>query len=377
MATGAKPAGVAVLVLAPRSLPLAGKIATNLVRYGPVRIYCRHCQPGNTLPVANQVLSGPITVQDYDSLPHLLDEIWGRFGALVLVMSLGIVMRLVAPRLRSKTIDPAVLVVDEAGRFVISAASGHLGGANDLTALLARALGAQPVITTATDGQGLLAPDLLAGRYRMAVHPLTRIKEVNAALLAGQRIVYYSDWPLPEPGIDQRPLLQYLAGEREGDWQIVVSDAAGVPEPARGLLLIPRRLVLGVGCRRGVAGEAVCRAVQQALAGAGRRMEAVKALATVDLRSGEPALEQTAAWLGVPLLAYDRRQIGEIMRARPGEFSFSPYVEQKIGVGGVCEPVSLLACQQGRLLLAKQKMAGVTVAIAEDALWWSGWGRAE
>ncbi|MGQ9556811.1 MAG: cobalt-precorrin 5A hydrolase [Desulfurispora sp.] len=377
MAAGGRPGGAAVLVLASRSLPLAGRIAAVLARRGPVRIFCRDYRPDADAFATGHELAERVVVSGYSNLSDLLEEIWEQYVILVLVMSLGIVMRLVAPRLRSKAVDPAVLVVDEAGRFVISAACGHLGGANDLAASLARALGAQPVITTATDGRGLLAPDLLAGRYRMAVSPLSGIREVNAALLAGQKIVYYSDWPLPEPELNRRPLTAYLAGEREGDWQVVISDAAGVPEPQRGLLLIPRRLALGVGCRRGVTGEAVRRAVQQALSMTGRRPEAVKVLATVDLRSGEPALEQTAAWLGVPLVAFGRRQIEEIMQSRPGDFSFSPYVEQKIGVGGVCEPVSLLACRQGRLLLGKQKMHGVTVAMAEDTLWWSDWDREE
>ncbi|MDR3160528.1 MAG: cobalamin biosynthesis protein [Spirochaetaceae bacterium] len=276
--------------------------------------------------------------------------------ALVFIGACGIALRAVAPLVASKDRDPAVVVIDETARWVISLLSGHLGGANDLTREIAVLLGGEAVITTATDLRGLFAVDCWAKQHNLAIDSLEKAKEVSARILAGEEIPLYSDYPISGPV----PRGIRMTADREGPFGIAVSlyrknDAW--------LRLVPRCLYLGIGCRKGAGEEALLAAVEAALDR--RRLDAagIAGVGTVDLKAEEPALVRLCEKRGWPLQAFSPARLMELT----GETAFasSEFVRTVTGADNVCERAAVLASGEGRLCLEKFARSGVTVAAAE------------
>lgn len=276
--------------------------------------------------------------------------------ALVFVGAVGIAVRAVAPWLSDKLQDPPVVVIDERAHFVIPLLSGHVGGANELAGRIAAWLGACPVITTATDINRLFAVDVFAARNGLAISDRARAKAVSAALLEGKPVGFFSDFELEGGAGRPRGCLGQVCGENV--W-ITVRDGPGEAEGGAGWLrLVPRAVVLGIGCRRGISDEALEQAVKKALAAAGLDRRAVKAAATIDLKKEEPALLRLASRYGWELRSYSAARLAAV----EGCFSSSDFVQRTAGVGNVCERAA--CCGGGALLLHKQAGGGVTVAAA-------------
>ncbi|MBR4185312.1 MAG: cobalamin biosynthesis protein, partial [Clostridia bacterium] len=189
-----------------------------------------------------------------------MGDLFSAHDALIFIGACGIAVRDIAPHLRSKTEDPAVLVLDDRGRYVIPILSGHIGGANALAGLLAAKLGALAVVTTATDGAGRFSCDAWAASHACAISSMETAKAVSAAILTGD-IPLSSEFPLPDalaPGLvrGESGLLGIRIGVRTEEPFDVT------------LRLIPRVVTLGIGCRKGIPSEAIRSAVSQTLAAA-------------------------------------------------------------------------------------------------------------
>lgn len=307
----------------------------------------------------------------FDSLRAALAEAFATERQLVLVMAAGIAVRLLAPLLAGKRHDPAVVVLDEGGRHVISLLSGHLGGGNRLAGQLAAAIGAVPVITTATDTAGLTAVDVLAEAFQLQPEPFARIKEYNYAQLQGETVAVFADSPPPSPeryaGLCFRRSDDYAVLRQQFAWRAVITDLACWPGAEGDLHLRPASLYAGVGCRRGIGSAEVLDAIRKVFLASGLAPASLAALATIEAKRDEPGLKQAAELLGKPLMTFSVRQIRELKVP----CRHSPFVYQSMGVGGVCEPAAILAAG-GRLLVEKQKLNGVTVAVARAASpWWA------
>ena len=308
-----------------------------------------------------------------------------RFGdseALIFVGACGIAVRAVAPWVRDKFQDPAVVAVDEGGRFVIPLLSGHVGGANRLARLLAGSLGAVPVITTATDVSGKFAVDVFAAENGCAISDRRLAKEISAAVLAGERIPLLSDFPLE----GEFPREIYVCKKTAAGGKDLTGSAAELEERTGGLRiritlsdreregelrLIPRAAVLGMGCRRGVSEEELWRAAERALGEAGVDRRGLRALASVDLKKNEEGLIRLAARLQVPFLTFSAEELNRL----PGEYSSSDFVKRTAGVDCVCERAAMAAAclggGRGRLAAGKRAFGPVTAAVAaaEQTIW--------
>ena len=278
-------------------------------------------------------------------------------AALVFVGAAGIAVRAVAPHLVSKATDPAVLAVDECGQFAIPLVSGHLGGANALAREIARVTGATACITTATDANGFFAFDDWARVQGMAVADTRRIKAVSAKLLAGETVTVCSSFP--------------IAGDIPSGVAFTESDAPDVWVDVHGhetLTLVPPALVLGVGCRRGIAREALETRFAAFCAENEILPQSISCAATIDLKRKEAGLLDFCAGHGWPLSFYTAAEL----RALEGDFSVSAFVEETTGVGNVCERAACL-CAGGKLTVVKSTGDGVTFALArrEISLDWS------
>lgn len=291
-----------------------------------------------------------------ESLREWTGKAFAECDALVFVGAAGIAVRAVAPFVVSKASDPAVLCMDEQGRFLISLLSGHLGGANELARELAALVGAVPVITTATDAGGRFSVDDFARRERLFLDDLKLAKEIAADVLEQRTIGLYSDFEMygripPE-----------LSVQKRGELGISISlDETYDPFP-RTLHLVPQITVLGIGCRRGTSADQIEAAVTKVLEQNQISVHSAAKAATIDLKKNEPGLLEFCRRWKLPLLTYT----AEELQAVEGEakFSESAFVRQTVGVGNVCERSALKASGRKRLLQGKTAADGVTVAVA-------------
>lgn len=317
--------------------------------------------------------------------------------ALIFVGASGIAVRTIAPFLKSKTEDPAVLVLDEAGQYVISLLSGHIGGANEYALRISRLTGAKPVITTASDVRGRIAVDVFAKKNHLKIGSMKAAKEVAAAILRGGQVGLCCtgeiEGRVPPELMQLAPERKSLAGTGQLDCLIWISGRSiaetyvsypwkifygtdGEPFLQREaytadrevfqhsipiLHLIPRVVTVGIGCRRGKEAAAIEPAVRKALVEAFVPMEAVCGAASIDLKKQEQGILAVCGTFGIPFETYTAEELNQV----PGTFSGSEFVKKTTGVDNVCERAALaLAGGGGRLLRKKYAADGVTVALA-------------
>ncbi len=213
----------------------------------------------------------------FDRLAELSREVFPLYRGLIYIAPIGAVVRAIAPCIRHKTVDPAVVAVDVGGRWAVSLLSGHEGGANQLAMTVANILDAEPVISTTTEA---------------------------------------------------------------------VKD-----------------LIVGVGCRRGAEAGTIVAAIRDALSLAGCDLARVRLLASAQIKADEPGLLEAARLLGLPLRLVSAEEIRHTARA----FEHSEFVQNKVDLPAVAEPAALLAGRRTQLLLPKQILHGVTIAIARES----------
>lgn len=285
--------------------------------------------------------------------------------AMIFVSATGIAVRAIAPWIRDKMTDPPVVTVDEGAQFVIPLLSGHVGGANELARHIADWLEAVPVITTATDVNGKFAVDLFASAYHMTITDRKEAKNISAAVLEGKQIGVFSDLPikkLPDGFVMDRWCEENIC--------ITVKDPSFPEKKASYLRLVPRAVVLGVGCRRGTDPEFMKEKVFVLLKEHGIDPAAVKAIASVDVKQDEPAVLDLKQLFDGECLhqpCEQRFYTPEQLNQVPGDFKESAFVKKQIGVGNVCERSACAA--GGKLLVEKQAGDGITLAAALE---WQG-----
>lgn len=277
---------------------------------------------------------------------------------IIFIGAAGIAVRTMAPYVKSKRTDPAVVVIDEKGQFVISLLSGHLGGANQLTEEIAEHLAAIPVITTATDVNHKFAVDVFAKKNHLWISDMTLAKEVSARILRGERLTAGMGtgfrkgekiFNCPELILEERD----SPDGRKGSFWIQV-------EEGKILHLFPKNLVLGVGCRRGITEEKIEETVKKVLDEYEINSHRIKKITSIDLKKEEPGLVAAAKHWKLPFETFS----GEELQKTEGEFSSSAFVNQITGVDNVCERSAVLGSRGGVLLIKKQAREGVTVACA-------------
>ncbi len=313
----------------------------------------------------------------------LLPEIWRDRGAFIFVMAAGIVVRLISPLVGDKAIDPAVVVVDEKGEFVVPLLSGHLGRANEIARALAKITGGKAVITTSSDVNGLPALDLMAMDLGLVVENPRSLAEAMAAFLNGKGLSIYADvslgwWEeefrkagaevLPERNCEIRP---DAAPEGKSDRRARTRSVLVTEKRIEGdgvAVLRPKCLWFGIGCRKGVAKEEILDAIGLAAKNAGVSLLSLAGMATIDRKASESGLIEAASELGARLKLYAPEELGAAvakMKSGGTRPTLSGFVKNTVGVGSVCEAASALASGMGSLLLPKTRFGRVTVAIAK------------
>ena len=276
-------------------------------------------------------------------------EAFAQADALVFVSATGIAVRSIAPHIVAKDQDPAVIVLDEGANFCIPLLSGHIGGANALAQRICDITGAAFVVTTASDVNGVFAVDAWATEQGLKVLNTPAIKGVTSRLLAGETVTYASELDIagtPPQGV------KIAATPEEADVHI------GIRPSARGLNLVPRIAIVGIGCRKGTEQHHIADAFTDFLREHGIAREAVCSIASIDLKKDEPGLVAFARETGLPFETFSADELG----ALGGEFSSSEFVQGITGVDCVCERACVAA--GGALAIPKTVVRSVTFALA-------------
>lgn len=278
--------------------------------------------------------------------------------ALIFIGACGIAVRSIAPYVTSKASDPAVLVIDECGGFVISLLSGHLGGANELALLAAEILGAQPVVTTATDLHRRFAVDVFAKKNECRILNLHAAKEVSAAILAGEPVGFYSEFPyegeLPEG------LVLCEEAETRPRVGVAVTIYEGCTPFEETVQVIPRAVTLGMGCKKGTDFQTILTAAIACLIERNINIRSIEKIASISLKKDEPGLIAFAQnWIR-PFETFEPEEL----KAVEGNFTPSAFVNEVTGVDNVCERSAVLGSGGGVLIKKKTGANGVTTALA-------------
>ena len=304
-------------------------------------------------------------------------EFFHAYDKIVFLVSLGAVVRLIAPHLKDKHVDPAVLVVDDRAQFVISVLSGHVGGANAFTETVAKALGAAPVITTASDVGKTIPVDILGRELGWTLEGEEHVTRVSASVVNEEPVAFLQEtgekswWtrptPLP-PNIECFTSLEALMekegfGKRYGAY-LVVTDRSRSSFPGqmqdRTVLYRPKSLDLGMGCDRGTPLEEIEELIGTTLEKNGLSMASVRALATLDQKSDERAFLQLCEKNDWKLVAFSKEELQQV----EGILTPSAVVEKWVGTPSVSEAAALRSSGASALLVPKVKAKRATLAVA-------------
>ncbi|MBF0572826.1 MAG: cobalt-precorrin 5A hydrolase [Desulfamplus sp.] len=347
----------------------------------------------------------------FDKLAVMFQQHFTSYDAHICIFSTGIAVRMVAPLIKSKVTDPAVVVIDDKGFHAISLISGHLGGANELAIKVGQLTGAAPVITTATDVNNLPSIDMVAKKQNLFIENPDMIKKVNMAFLHREKIVLFDPFNRLKPHIpneflyetqsqellfntqsqnvlsemqsqevlfkttSQEILFGMASQEVQPNVEVLCSDVVDVVSHGTNcnfncesvkhtLVLRPLSLFVGMGCNRGTTKSELLELLITSFNEHNLSINSVAALATTSIKQDEKGLLELSYELGKPIKFYDKTELNSVKTIQ----NPSKMVEKHIGVKSVCEAAAILAAQKGKLIVPKIKKGNATLAVARIVL---------
>ncbi len=293
-----------------------------------------------------------------DGVAEAFGRNWEKFDGFVCVMATGIVVRCIASLLKDKRCDPAVIVCDERGQFVISLLSGHLGGANALAQKVAQISGGTAVITTASDVRRQTALDIWAHDNGLIAVDNKKLTTMSARLVnRGKLLLFFDEMSIADLPAD------FHRVEQKSDADVVVTYRVASEQGA--LVLHPVNLVAGVGCNRGTAVSDIERALHEACDAHGLALQSVRNLASIDLKADEKGLLAFAHEKGYRIDFFTKDELNSVENV-----SSSQAVMKATGAKGVAEPAALLSAGSNKLIVRKMKWKDVTIALAVAEFPW-------
>jgi cobalt-precorrin 5A hydrolase len=311
------------------------------------------------------------SIQLFDGSVRLLfPALFPVYKGLIIIISLGAVIRMIAPLLQDKKKDPGIVVIDDKGEHVISVLSGHLGGANELTLEVAAAIGARPVITTASDVQKTIAVDLFGRRFGWQWEAEDKLTSVSAAVVNEETIAVIQEsgernwWLHAIPMPSNIQVYDHIADAvvAKPHAALVVTHRLLKPDEEKilqnGVLYRPKVLVLGMGCNRGTAMVEIEAVILKILEELQFSIRSVKALCTIDLKKDEAGLLEVCQKYGWELVCYTPEQLNQVSIEAPSETVF-----KYTGAYAVSEPAVKLFTGNEQLVVNKKKSGNVTISL--------------
>lgn len=295
----------------------------------------------------------------FKSLANEIHEQFNLYSGHVFIFSTGIAVRIIAPLLKSKIIDPAVVVVDDNGNHAISLISGHLGGANELTKKIADIIKAIPVITTATDSNKLPAIDMIAKDNGIFIETPENIKHINMAFLMGKPVGLYDPFEFIKKNLSKTFWLDTDGKDKKKSMEILCSHK--VDDVSRETLILrPPVLSVGIGCNRGTSREEIKHFLFMTLKNEGLSLKSIYRFATTSVKEDEAGLLELSREMKIPMDFYGKKDLNSVKTIKTP----SKMVEKHLGVKSVCEAAAILSADNGELIVPKKKNKDVTIAVA-------------
>ncbi|CAM3812347.1 cobalamin biosynthesis protein [Aeromicrobium ponti] len=305
------------------------------------------------------------------SVRLLLPSLFQNYKGIILIISLGAVVRMIAPLLKDKKTDPGVVVIDDKGEHAISVLSGHLGGANELTREIAELIGAKPVITTASDVQKTIPVDLFGKRFGWVWESADKLTPVSASVVNEEHVAVVQEsgekgwWTYDRPLPDN--IKTYLgikhALEAKPSAALIVTHRNLQPQEEaileNGVLYRPKVIVLGIGCNRGTKSSEIESVIENTLTELNFSIKSVKAICTIDLKKDEEGLLEIVKKFGWEFHWYLPEELNTIPLQQPSETVF-----KFTGAYGVSEPAAMLYSGAKKLEIVKKKSGNVTISVA-------------
>ncbi|SDH03762.1 cobalt-precorrin 5A acetaldehyde-lyase [Alteribacillus persepolensis] len=297
-----------------------------------------------------------------------------QYDGIVLIISLGAVVRMISPLLKDKKIDPAVVVIDDNGDFAISVLSGHLGGANHLTRQVASKLDATPVITTASDVQGTIPVDIFGQSFGWTIEDFTHVTRASAAVVNEEPLLILQEsgekswWPSAKPLPAQMRVVSSMEEEalQEAHCALVIthrmlSDSDRNKLPHIHVVYRPKVIHIGIGCNRGTEAGEIEAVIRKTLEKWKLSPASIKKIATIDLKKDEKGLLEVCEKNEWPFVYYTPNELNRVSIPHP-----SDVVYKYTGAYGVSEPAAVLSSGNETLLIEKEKQGNVTISIAVE-----------
>lgn len=284
---------------------------------------------------------------DFNSLTALMKDIFGQYDALVFVGACGIAVRAIAPYVKSKVTDPAVVVIDEKGSFVIPILSGHIGGANELAVEISQITGGTPVITTATDINNKFSVDTFAVKNNLHIGDTKLIKEISSRVIAGEKIGLYTDYEvknIPDCFSEKAEAGICISNDEKKPFKITLN-------------LFPKNIVVGIGCRRNC--ENIEEHIIDFLKTNNCSINSLCAAATIDVKKNEQGILDFCGKYKIPMNVFSAAELNDT----EGEFKNSDFVKKTVGVGNVCERAA--AAARASIMVHKTVFKGMTLALGK------------
>ena len=300
-----------------------------------------------------------------NGLKEAMKNVLSFYENIIMIMACGIAVRAIGPHLESKLKDPAVIVLDEMGRNVISLVSGHIGGANDLAVKIAKIIGGNPIITTASDNQGVISVDMLARKFDLALTDYEKAKRITSDIVNGRRVGLISDIKIKSDiGNGVTITTWEMAGDSEFVSLIYIGNKNIEEKELPLVKLITKNIVLGIGCRRDTKEADIIDFIKRTFEEYKLSIEAIHLVCTIALKREEKGIISLCQYLDVPLKIIDDESIKVI----EDDFECSYFVRKTVGFGCVCEPCGFLGSKSGRQLIPKKSYKGITLSVYEEDL---------
>lgn len=281
-----------------------------------------------------------------------------RCSLLVFISAAAIAVRGIAPFVKDKKTDPAVVCLDDNGKFVISLLSGHIGGGNDFAKRIANILLGTAVITTATDVNGKFACDSWAKKNGCEISDMNIAKAVSAEIL-NRDIPMFSDFELIGKAGGVNVLYSVKDGKVQGETLGIYLTYKTEKPFKKTLSLFPKCIIIGIGCKRGTSKEKLASTLFSVLEANNISPHSIARIASIDVKKDEEGLLNLAKELDVPIDFYSAEKLSQV----EGDFSVSTFVESVVGVSNVCER-SCMCHESTQLIVPKTASDGVTVAVS-------------
>ena len=297
-------------------------------------------------------------------LTECVGVLFQQYKTILFMCASGIVIREIAPHLKNKASDPAVLLIDSNARYVVPMLSGHLGGANEKALQISRKIGAEAVITTATDLAHSLAVDLIAKKKNLVIEDMKKAKDVTALILSGKPVGIINIAQIDLSGINlpENVFLTGMKGVCELDGMIEITNFdKGIAHPCNARL-IRKNVIVGIGCRKGMEEEAITIQLLVLLAAYGISKDAVRCFATVPAKIKEKGILKSAARFGANVEIVPYKAIEKVQKL----FAASEFVEKTLGIGCVAEPCGYIASGKGKRISEKAAENGITLCLWEE-----------